>query len=470
MANVITSPTYDPVTTATNLANSYVAPTKALLDAQAAKAKANTAALTTLGSALSAFQTALAGLTTGNKTVSANAATFSNTAIASGSATSKSEAGTYSFYAEQLATAGQVSYNVRDAAAPTSGTMNIKLADGSTFGVDLSTANADGNGTLTAKELAAAINASTGNNARLTASTMTINGKSQLVLTSTATGKNNGVDSISFTGLNDPAGSADLVADLSAKTTLTAANDAILWVGPKGTGTKIEQASNTFSIVDGVSFTIKQAQGANDAPVTMTVGADNSATAANVQAFVTAYNTLMGVFGSVTAVGNPAAGTTSAALAGDSAVKSLRDQINTALRSATGGQSLISYGITANRDGTLSLDSNRLTKAIAADPEGLDKLFGKATALANNDSGVLGTMNKVVNNWTSSVNGILGARKDANAKLQTDITKRLASLENQFNSAYQRYLAQFSALQQLQSSMTNTSNLFTALFSSESNS
>lgn len=468
MANVITSPTYDPVTTATNLANSYVAPTKAILDAQATKTKANTAALTTLGSALGAFQTALAGLTTGNKTVSANAATFSNTAIATGTATSKSEAGTYSFYVEQLATAGQVSYNIRDSSVPSSGGMSIKLADGSSFQVNLNTADADNDGVLTAKEIAAAVNAAAGNNARLTASTMTINGKSQLVLTSASTGKNNGVDAITFTG--DPAETPTLAADLGAKTTLTAANDAIVWVGPKGSGTKIEQASNTFSIVEGVSFTVKQAQGANDQPVTMTVGADNSTTAANVQAFVTAYNTLMGVFGNVTAVGNPAAGTTSAALAGDSAVKSLRDQINTALRSATGGQSLISYGITANRDGTLSLDSNRLNKAIAADPEGLDKLFGKATTLGTNDTGVLGTMNKVVNNWTSSVNGILSARKDANAKLQTDITKRLATLEGQFNNAYQRYLAQFTALQQLQSSMTNTSNLFTELFSSSSKS
>jgi flagellar hook-associated protein 2 len=189
-----------------------------------------------------------------------------------------------------------------------------------------------------------------------------------------------------------------------------------------------------------------------------------------VQAFVTAYNTLLAAYGSVTATGDAAAGTANAALAGDSAVKSLRDQLNAALRSATNGQSLISYGISANRDGTLSLDSTRLTKAIAADPEGLDKLFGRATTLGNTDSGVLGSMNKIVSTWTSSVDGVLGTRKSANDKLQLDTTKRLATLETQFNSAYQRYLAQFTALQQLQSSMTNTSNLFTALFSSESSS
>ncbi|MET0319173.1 MAG: flagellar filament capping protein FliD [Duganella sp.] len=464
MATVITSPTYDPVTTATNLANSYVAPTKTLLDAQSTKAKANTAALTTLGSALSAFQTAMATLSSGTKTVSANTAAFSNTAIASGTATSKATSGTYSFYVQQLATAGQVSYNVADSSATNPGAFKVALGDGSTFDVSLTAADSDGNGTLTAKEIAAAVNAAAGNNSRVTASTMTVNGNTQLVLTSANTGTANAVASLDTTGVNNPA----LATALSGKTTLAAASNAIMWVGAKDTGTKIEQASNTFSVVDGVSFTVKQAQGASDAPVVMTVGADSSATAANVQSFVDAYNTLLGVYSKVTAVGDAASGTASAALAGDSAVKSLREQLNTALRTATGGQSLISFGITANRDGTLSLDSGRLAKAVAANPEGLDKLFGRATTLGLGDSGVMGTMNKIVSTWTSSVNGVLGARKDANAKLQTDITKRLATLETQFNNAYQRYLAQFTALQQMQSSMTNTSNLFTALFSSES--
>lgn len=468
MATVITSPTYDPVTTATNLANSYVAPTKSILDAQAAKAKANSAALTTLGSALSAFQTAMASIASGTKSVSANSATFSNAAVATGTANAKATAGTYSFYVEQLAKAGQVSYTVPNSSPTSPGKFNIALGDGSTFEVSLDAANTDPDSPndLTAKEIAAAINAATGNNSRVTASTMTINGTTQLVLSSTKTGTDNAIASIQTTGLAD----SSLATALSNQTVLSAASNAVVWVGAKTTGTKVEQASNTFSIVDGVSFTVNQAQGASDQPVVMTVGSDNSTTAANVQAFVTAYNTLLGVYGSVTKVGDAAAGTASAALSGDSAVKSLRDQLNTALRTATGGQSLISYGITANRDGTLSLDSNRLTKAMAADPEGLDKLFGRATALGNTDSGVLGTMNKIVSTWTSSVNGVLGARKSANDKLQLDVTKRLATLETQFNNAYQRYLAQFTALQQLQSSMTNTSNLFTALFSSDSSS
>lgn len=469
---VINSPKYDPITTATNLANAYVAPTKALLDAQAAKAKATSGALTTLGSALNAFQSALQALTSGTKTVTANAATMSNPAVATASATSKAVAGTYSFYVEQLATAGQVSYNVADSVATNAGSLNIALADGSTFQVALTNADSDLDGKLTAKEIAAAVNVAATNNSRVTASTMTINGVSKLVLTSTQTGADNAVASIDVAGLGDPA----LQADLSAKTVLNAASNAIVWIGGQN-GTKIEQASNTITAIDDVSFTVTQAQAANAAPVTLTVAADKSGTAANVQSFVTAYNTLLGVMNTLTAAGDhtPVSGTdptstaADAALYGDAGVASLRDRLNTALRSVTGGQSLINFGISANRDGMLTLDVNRLNRTVAADPAALDSLFGRASAIGAG-SGVLGTMNKLVGSWTNAANGLLGSRKEAATKQQSDVADRLVTVENQFNSAYKRYLAQFTALQQLQSSMTSTSDLFTALFSSDSDS
>lgn len=460
---VISSPTYDPITTATNLANTYVAPTKAILDAQAAKAKATSGALSTLGSALSAFQTALSGLASGTKTVTANAATISNTAVASATANSKAVAGTYSFYVEQLATTGQVSYNVADSVASNAGSLNIALADGSTFQVALTSADSDLDGKLTAKEIAAAVNIAASNNSRVTASTMTINGVSKLVLTSAQSGADNAVASIDVSGLGDPA----LQADLSAKTVLSAASNAIVWIGGQN-GTKIEQASNTFTAIDDVSFTVTQAQAANAAPVTLTVAADKSGTAANVQSFLSAYNNLLGVLNTLTVAGT-GTGTdaTDAALHGDAGVASLRDRLNTSLRSATGGQTLINFGISAGRDGMLTLDATRLNRSIATNPAGLDTLFGRAGVGGTGGTGVLGSMNSLVSGWTNSANGMLSARKEVASKQQSDVAGRLVTVEGQFNNAYKRYLAQFTALQELQSKMTSTSNLFTALFSSD---
>ncbi|MTV36588.1 flagellar filament capping protein FliD [Duganella radicis] len=473
---VISSPTYDPKTTAENLANAYVAGTKAILDSRSTKATATTSALTTLGSALSAFQSTLTSLTSSTKTVTATAATFSNTAVASATASSKAVAGTYSFYVEQLATSGQVSYNVNDSVATNAGAMNVVLADGSNFQVDLANADSNMDGVLSAKEVAAAINSAASNSSRVTASTMTVNGQTKLVLTSAKTGADNAVASIDVSGLSD----SNLQADLSAQSTLVTAKDAIVWVGEQNTGTKVQQASNTFKVVDDVEFTVTQAQSAGAAPVTLTVAPDNSGTASNIQTFITAYNSLLSTINTLTAAGDhsvvepadptgqPTPTAADAAFHNDSGVMALRDRLNALLRGATGGVSLINFGITAAKDGTLALDTTRLNKAVAANPGKIDSLFGRAGTGV--DSGVLGAMNKLTTAWTSSTNGYIGSRRDAVTKAQADIAERQVTLKNQFDNAYNRYLAQFTTLQKLQSSMTSTSNMFTAMFSTDSSS
>jgi flagellar hook-associated protein 2 len=474
---VITAPTYDPKTTAEGLANAYVAPTKAILDKQSAKSTAVGTGLTTLSTALSTFQTALQGLATSTSTVTSTKATFSNTAIGTATASSSAQAGTYSFYVEQLATAGQVAYNVADSSAAGAGSMNVTLANGTSFKVDLASADSNKDGTLSAKEVAAAINAAADNKSQVTASTMTINGQTRLVFTSNLTGKDNAVASIDTTNLGDPGLAASL--DTGNQSVLTAATNAVVWVGGKS-GTKVEQASNTFSVVDDVKFTITQAQGVNDAAVNLTVAADSSGTATNVQKFIDAYNALMSTIKTLTAAGDhtlvtstdsnatPSPTSEDAAFYNDAGVTNLRDRLSSILRDATGGQSLVSFGITAAKDGTLQLDSSRLNKAIAANPDGLDKLFGRAGIGV--DSGVLGAMNKLTNSWTNSAGGLLTQRQQQNDKLSSDLANRQATLQDQFNSAYKRYLAQFTALQQLQASMTNTSNMFTAMFTPDSSS
>lgn len=473
---VITAPTYDPKTTAENLANAYVASTKAILDKQTADATARGTGLTKLQSALTTFQSTLTSLVTGTSAVTSTKAVFSNTAIASATATSKAQAGSYSFFVQQMATAGQVGYTLPDVTSGTATTLKIALGDTGPdqqfIEVDLSTADTDGTAGLSVKELAAAINASADNKSRVTASVMTINGLTRLVFTSNETGKDNAVTGFDTSALGNP----DLAAALAPakQLAMTSAQNAIVLAGGKS-GTAMEQASNVFSVVDGVKFTVTQAQNPSDAAVTLTVGPDSSGTVANVQKFVDAYNTLLGTIKTLTAAGDhtltSATGTSTtsadAAFYNDAGVINLRNRLNGILRDATGGQSLISLGMIASKEGTLTLDAGRLNKAVAANPESLDKLFGRAGIGV--DAGALGAMNKLTTLWTSSSSGLINQRRTQNDRLQNDLADRQAVVKNQFDNAYKRYLAQFTALQQLQSSMTSTSNMFTAMFSPDSN-
>lgn len=446
--------TYDPATTAQALAEQFTSGRQTMLTNQTNAAAATEKGLNTLGSALKAFQTSLASLTGVNKTIAANSAVFSDTAIASATATSTAAAGTYAFFVEQLATTHKVSYSGMTDFA---GGGSLTLGSGSnSFSVDLS-----GKTTWTVRDLAAAINGNA-NNTSISASVVTTGtGVSELVLTSKATGAANAI-----TVTPSGAGSgidASLATKLgAAPNELSKALDAIVRVG-SSTGTAITQATNTFNVIDGVTMTLTKAQAAGSAPVTLTVASDASKTSANAQAFVDAYNKLKSAIDTLVNPGDPSSGSAAGAFAGDSGVRALRDRLVSTLR-GTGATSLASFGIIANRDGTLSLDNARLTKALAANPTGLDTLIGStATGSA---SGIAAKLDSYLELWSDSSKGQIQTRKDAISKLQSDLAERQTALDKQYDSAYARYLAQFTQLQTVQSNMSYNTSLFDALFSS----
>ena len=456
MASIGTN--YDPTTTAQSLATSSTAGQQAILTRQGTAASATEKALGTLGSALSAFQASLASLSGINKTMTANSAVFSDTGVASASATATAAAGTYSFFVEQVATAHRVSYSgVQDFAA--GGKLTLGVGTATPFDVPLAAKATP----WTVRDLAAAINSAAGNTT-VSASVVTTGTDalgapiSELVLTSKVTGAANeiklttsGTDSALTTSLG-AANAKDLPLPL----------DALVHVGSSG-GTLITSASNTLNIVDGVAITLSKAQTAGSAPVTLTVGTDAAKTTANVQAFVDAYNKMKQALDDLVTPGDPSRKTAAGAFSGDSGVRALRDRMVSLLR-GTGTTSLALYGIVANRQGTLSVDSTRLTKTLAANPTGLDTLIGSATL--STPSGIAGSLTTYLKTWTGAGTGQIASRKDAVTKLQLGLADRQTTLDRQYDSAYTRYLAQFTQLQSIQSSMSYNTSLFDNMFSS----
>lgn len=447
----ITSPNYDPVSTAAALAEKYVAGQQQTLTARTDRASATEKGLNTLRSALSSFQAALASLTGASKTMYAQSAVFSDTAVGSASARSTAAAGTYSFHVEKLATASQVSYSLNEDSGA-SGSLVVKVGTAS-INVNATSANTDG-GALSPREIAAAINASSENSSLVTASVITTAaGKYELVLTAKNTGAGSEV-SVQYGAGPTPA------APFDNRQILVAAQDAVIRIG-SATGTPITQATNTFRGIDGVDVTFSKT---TSAPVTLTVGADTSATNSNVQAFVDAYNKLKGAVDALVAPGDPSKGTSGGAFAGDSGVVALRNRLLSLVR-PIGADSLAAYGITANRQGALAVDTTRLGKALAANPTGLDALIGSASATT--PTGLAGKLDAYLKGWTSATNGQIKTRLEAVSKVQADTTRRQVVLDKQYDTAYQRYLMQFTQLQAIQSQMSNNSSMFDALFNSD---
>lgn len=450
---------YDPASTAAALAESFMSGRQDALTTQTKRNAATTSALTTLKAALKTYQASLAALST-QKSMISQTATFGSSGYGTASATSTAIAGTYSFFVDQLASASQVSFgNLADTPAGT-GTLVVNG-----FSVDLGTADKDADGTLTPKELAAAINAAPLNASSVSASILTVNGQTQMVLTSSATGAASQITLDTSGVVNGDPTLVDLLNDPANVTNLAVGQDAIVYLGSKDTGTMMTQASNTFNVIDQVTMTFTKAQAAADAPLTLTVGTDSSATTANVQGFVDAYNKLKGVLDGLTSVGDPKKGIPAAVLANDGPLSVLRTRMLDILRTSVPGvtQTLAGYGITSGRDGLLTLNPSKLASGLALSPTGLDALIGStgtATSMA-------GKLDKVMNSWSHSITGQLTTRQAVSSKMQVTLEKRQSELDDQYNSAYKRYLAQFTQLQTLQSQMDSNVNMFDAMFDSK---
>ncbi len=463
MTSSISASSLDPATTAQQLATAYTQQSQSLLDSQSAAAQATTTGLTQLNSALTSFSSALAGLS-GKKSLSQLTAGFSSTAIGTATASPSALPGSYPMFVQQLATKNQVAFQDLPAIPVSAGgSLGVSLANGSSFNVDLSSADTDGDGTLSQTEIARAINQAPNNGGSLTAMVISSGGTTQLMLSSGVSGAG-GAITLDASGL--PASTLKTALTAPPKQLVTA-QDAIIWMGAQGTGVKIQQGSNTLTAIDGVSINLTQAQATGDAPVTFTVAKDDSGTTTNVQNFVDAYNALQKQMTNLTANADAKTKTAAAAFASDSGVQSLMDRLANTVRNAYGGVSLRNLGITIDRNGAMSLDATKLNATLATNPGALDSFFGSTGSAGGTGtgtpSGLFGDLSKLTDQWTNGASGQIKQRQDSLQTLQKSIDDRQTRLTDQYNAAYDRYLAQFTALQNLQSQLDQTTSMLSSL-------
>jgi flagellar hook-associated protein 2 len=200
----------------------------------------------------------------------------------------------------------------------------------------------------------------------------------------------------------------------------------------------------------------------------LVVTRDSDAIKSSVQALVTAYNNIQSAAKSLTAFDTDAG--TSAALTGDSTLRSiqssLRSMLGGAMDDGNGGKiTLIDAGISFNKDGTMALDDTKLTKALKDNLGGVTAMFSSTA-----DSGGIG---KQVSDYVDKLTKTDGALKSA----QDGITKTLKDLEGDYSrvqdrvtATVARYKAQFTQLDLMVSQMNRTASYLTQQFNALNNS
>ncbi len=425
------------------------------LNTKEASYNAKLTALGLIKSQVSNFQTAVQSLgSSSSSSLLAFKATSSDTTAFSASADSTAVAGTYSLnvttlaQANKLAAAGQAS----DTSAIATGTSTV------TFVVGTTSTNIPIAAGATLQDVRTAINAA---NIGVTA-TIVNDGNAltpyRLALSANASGVSNAINSITIQAGGDAAindllaynPTANVPTPAVPMTQTVAAQNANFTVN----GVQISKASNTVTdAIQGVTLTLSK----EATPATLTVTRDSTAVTSAVTAFVKAYNDMY------TALKNSSAYSSTAALAGDSSIRTIQAQLRSIASAAVSGGTmtqLFEVGVSSQADGTLKLDSAKLSSAMSTNFSDVAHLFNSATVV-NSATGGYATQFDAWATRTLAIDGIITNKTNGFNQSIKNISAQRSTLETRMVGIEKRYRTQFSALDGMLTSMNNTSTYLT---------
>lgn len=223
--------------------------------------------------------------------------------------------------------------------------------------------------------------------------------------------------------------------------TYSAGQNAIITVD----GNTLESKTNEFKDqVAGVEIvaqrvseteTINGTEGPKSYQVDIT--SDNSAASAKIQSFVNAYNSLMSTLNTLTARNTYTDGKNNydgGDLAGDSQVKALQNNLISLVTRGSADESGLDYyscGLEYNKDGTLSLDTEKFSKALSENLNAVQRLF------TDND-GLIDKISDQVYEYTK-FGGLLSDR-ETELKSQSDYWTQKENRNNEILEAYEASL------------------------------
>jgi flagellar hook-associated protein 2 len=400
-----------------------------------------------LKSVLSTLQTAADALKDAAK-FSATKATVADATLLSASSTSSASAGSYSVEIGALAKTQRTATSAASEFSPVAGDLTITF--GSVAG-GVFTPGSAGPETLsfaggTLEELRDAINEG---DLGVTASVIDNGSAKQLVLT----GKETGADqAFSLSGIlsYDPAGtttSSDPVYGVQA-----AQNSQI-----EVDGIAVTRSDNTIDdVIDGVTLTLTKASPGTT--TTVTIADDKSGARSGIDAFVKAYNDLNTTLKNLTAY-NPAT-KTAASLNGDSTARGIQSQLRSFLSGTisglAGANRLADLGVGFGSDGALKVDSTKLDAALS------DPTKNVAAFFAGSDSvtGFAKSLSERLDGFIDGDGLITGRTEGINASIKS-IDKQREAIATRLEAVEKRYRAQFTALDSMVASMTQTSTFLT---------
>jgi flagellar hook-associated protein 2 len=436
----------DVATLVTQLVNAKKAPQQNQITDQAQTANTQLSGLGQINAALSALQSAMASISDGSA-FSAHSVSSSDTDILNATATGTAVAGSYKIEVTQLASALKASSGAFTDSSTTVGTGTLTIAVGDqTMNLSID----DSNNSLAS--IRDAINKSSDNPG---VSATIVNGTdgAHLVLSGTRTGAANGFTVSSSGG---DGGLAALNYDASASsgnnlTVINAASDALYTID----GLAANSAGNSISsAIDGLTLNLSTL-----GTSTVSVADDPSKATSALSNLVNTYNSFVGIYQNLTKY--DATSKVAGAMIGDATLNGINSTLSRIIGGSANGASLSSIGISLQVDGTLKLDSDKLSAALADGGKKVSDLFG-------GDIGFSAQLGAQLSNWVGD-HGVLAGRTDSLSQQLKDLGDQQTTLNARMDSLTARYQAQFTALDTLMSKLNSTSSYLQQQFDALNN-
>lgn len=432
------------------LVSAAQAPQESVISSQTSAVTTEISAVGSLQSALSTFQSSLAALATPNAFASLTA-TSSDAAVVTAAAdgSAAAVAGSYQVTVSQLASAQQLlskqAFSGGSSSVVGTGTLSLSLGD-SSFNVTIDTSND------TLSGIAAAINDASGNPG-ITATVLQGSGGAYLLLSSAQTGAANTIQVNETDGGNGLSALTYSSSNTGNYTQQSQAQDAQFTIA----GVAYDNASNTVSdALPGVTLNLLNTTGSGTS-ATVTVANDTPTVDSNIQAFVSAYNTLQST---LTSLGSYDATSGSAGpLLGNPLLTVIQNQIQNTLYSEVGTSNyntLASIGITTNSDGSLSVNDTTLQAALSGNFNAVSQLFSGTNGVAAQLNTQL-TADLATGGPIATTNQTLASQENA-------LTQQSNTLNTQMAALTQSLTEQYASLNTLLSSLQSTSAYLTEAF------
>lgn len=218
-------------------------------------------------------------------------------------------------------------------------------------------------------------------------------------------------------------------------------------------GIAVTSASNTVAnAVPGITLNLL-AKTTTDA--TITVGDDTASIKSKLEAFQTAFNKVATTLADLTKY--DAATKKAGALQGDSSAVGLQSVLRSMLGSTgptgTAFNRLSDVGLEMQRDGTISINSTKLDKALLNLPD-LNTFFSASTGSSATDG-----MARRVNTFIQQVNGVDGSVSGRSSALQASISRNTKDQESMNTRLSQRQAALYKQYTALDTKMGTLSSM-----------